>query len=156
MNFGELDYLKMESKYAVVNVEKVNAVEVDSKYDTFNFEEVNSFEGSTKYSHTKIGNLAASLKVDAGYGGIRVDEVDTGFDFIDITNSYGQIAVGLINTSYLIDAECEYCGISYPEGDFEGNRINETQTKKVKGKVGTGEGGSVMLRSRYGSIKLDD
>jgi len=156
LNFGELDDLIMESKYAVVNIQKANSVNSDSKYDTFNFDEVNSFEANTKYSHIKIGRLIKSLKVDAGYGGIIVDQVDSEFDFIDVTNSYGQIAINLNDASYLIDAECEYCGISYPQDNFEGNKISESQTKRVKGKVGTSNGGSVMLRSKYGNIKLKD
>ena len=154
MNFGATDDLFLESKYTVINLGEASLVKADSKYDTFNFEEIESLTANTKYTHIKIDELARSLKVDAGYGGIRVNEIADDFESINITNSYGEIALGLENANYSLDAECNYCGISYPEDDFAGNRMKENQTQKVEGKVGTGSGGTVVLRSRYGQIKL--
>jgi hypothetical protein len=63
--------------------------------------------------------LAESLNLDAGYGGIRIGKVDNGFNNINVTSSYGQVALGLNNASYSIDANCAYCGISYPESNFQ-------------------------------------
>jgi len=156
MNFGELDDLLLDSKYTVVNIEQGSSVNANSRYDTFNFEEVASVTAESKYTHFKIGELSKSLKIDAGYGGIRVDEVSSGFESINITNSYGHIAIGLDNASYLLDAECDYCGVDYPEDKFAGDRINEKNTRIVKGKVGTRTGGTVVLKSRYGQIMLKD
>jgi hypothetical protein len=130
-------------------------VVTDSKYDTFNFGELGSLSANTKYTRIQIEKLSESLKVDAGYGGIKVDKVDSGFGFISITNSYGQISLGLGNASYSLDASCNYCGISYPESNFTGDRISENHSRKVKGKVGDGSGGTVFVESRYGQIKLN-
>ena len=154
MNFGGTDDLVLESKYTVINLGEASSVTADSKYDTFNFEEIESFSANTKYTHIKIEELSKSLKIDAGYGGIRVDEVGDNFESIDISNSYGEVALGLDGASYSLDAECDYCGISYPEDDFEGNRMKENHTQKLEGKVGTDSGGSVIVKSRYGQIKL--
>jgi len=155
MNLGETDDLLLNSKYTVINLGKASTVETESKYDTFNFEEIGSFSGETKYTHIKIDELLQRLNIEAGYGGIRVNRVAKNFDSISITNSYGQISLGLGNASYSVDATCEYCGISYPEDDFTGNRMNENQTRTIKGKVGTGNGGTVVVESRYGQIKLN-
>jgi hypothetical protein len=155
MNLGETDDLLLNSKYTVINLEKASTVETESKYDTFNFEEIGSFSGETKYTHIKIDELLQRLNIEAGYGGIRVNKVAENFESISITNSYGQVALGLGDATYSVDATCEYCGISYPENDFTGNRINEDQTRKIEGKVGTGSGGTVVVKSRYGQIKLD-
>ncbi len=154
INFGTLDDLKLQSKYAVVNIDEGSSVSAESKYDTFNFDEIGSVTGNTKYTHIKIGELSKSLKLDAGYGGIRVDQVNTGFESINITNSYGEISLGMDDASYLLDASCDYCGIEYPADDFTGDRMSENHTRIVKGKVGTETGGSVMLKSRYGQINL--
>lgn len=154
MNFGGTDDLNLESKYTVINLGEASSVTAESKYDTFNFEEIESLTANTKYTHIKIEELSKSLNIDAGYGGIRVDEVGDNFESIDISNSYGEISLGLDDSSYSIDAECNYCGISYPEDEFAGNRTNENNTQKVNGKVGTGNGGTVIVKSRYGQIDL--
>jgi len=156
MTIGEIDDLKLESKYSVVEVEEGSDIQIESKYDKFKFEEVESVTATTKYSHLRIEELAKSLKIEAGYGGIRVEEVAPDFENISITNSYGDITLGLDNTSYSVDASCEYCGISFPEDDFSGDRIKESKVQKLIGNVGSENGGTVKIKSRYGSIKLRD
>ena len=96
------------------------------------------------------------IEIESGYGGVRVSEVSSDFDFISITNSYGQISLGLDDANYLIDASCTYCGISYPEDEFSGDRIKENNSRTLKGKIGTGEGGKVSVKSKYGDIRLRD
>lgn len=155
LNFGSFNDLNLNSKYNVINLDKANSVVADSKYDTFNFGKVGSLSAGTKYTQIRIDELSESLKIDAGYGGIKVGKVDSGFESISITNSYGQISLGLGNASYSLDASCNYCGISYPESSFTGDRISENQFRKVKGKVGNGSGGTVFVESRYGQIRLD-
>lgn len=155
MSFGEIGNLKLESKYSSVDIEEGKTITIDSKYDKFNFEEVESVSATTKYSHLRIEELSKSLKIEAGYGSVKVREVGVDFESISITNSYGQISLGL-SDNYIIDASCKYCGISYPEDKFIGDRIKENNTRTIKGKVGEGSGGKVYVRSRYGEIKLRD
>ncbi|WP_319590560.1 hypothetical protein [uncultured Draconibacterium sp.] len=156
IDIEEATSLKIESKYSNISVEECKDVVIESKYDKFKFEELETLAAEIKYTNIKIEELAKSLKVESGYGGIKVDEVGPGFDFIDITNSYGQISLGLDDASYSLDASCDYCGVSYPEDEFMGNRIKDNHTSTVVGKVGKGEGGKVTVKSRYGDIKLDD
>ncbi|QGY42910.1 hypothetical protein GM418_04335 [Maribellus comscasis] len=154
INLGGAGNLKVESKYSVLNVEESKVVNIESKYDTFEFEEIEALSATTKYSHFKIEELKKRLKIEAGYGGISVDEIADDFESISIENSYGQIKLGLDEASYSLDASCDYCGISYPEDDFVGNRMKENHSQTVKGKVGSGGSGTVYIRSRYGEIKL--
>ncbi len=154
VSIEELTKLWVDSKYSTVNVEEANEIKIESKYDKFNFEEVESVTATTKYSHIKIEELGKSLKVESGYGGIKVNEVAPDFEEINITNSYGQISLGLDDATYSLDASCDYCGISYPEDSFNGNRIKENHTSTLNGKIGSGEGGKVYVKSRYGEIKL--
>ncbi len=155
ISFGEIKNLKLESKYSDVEIEEGKSIQIESKYDKLRFEEVESVNATIKYSHIKIAELAKSLKVESGYGSIRVAQVAPGFDFIDITNSYGKISLGLDEASYSIDASCKYCGISYAEDRFKGDRIKENNMRTIDGKIGSGVGGKVMIRSNYGDIELD-
>ncbi|MCY1719065.1 hypothetical protein OU798_01840 [Prolixibacteraceae bacterium Z1-6] len=152
----EVKSIKVQSKYSTLNIEEGGDIQLDSKYDKFNFEEINSLTATTKYSHISIDELAKSLKVESGYGGIKVGEIATDFEFINISNSYGQISLGLNSENYALDASCDYCGISYPEEDFTGDRMKENNSRTVKGIIGSGEGGKVTIRSRYGEIKLTE
>jgi len=152
----EIKKLKVNSKYSTINVEEGGDIQATSRYDKYNCEEINSLTADTKYTHIKIGELAKSLKIEAGYGGVKVGEVANDFDFISITNSYGQISLGLDDAEYMLDASCSYCGISYPEDEFSGDRIKENNSRTVKGKIGSGSGGKVMVKSRYGEIRLRD
>lgn len=154
LNFGQTGDMRLDSKYTVVNIGKADAVLSDSKYDTFSFEEVGSISATTKYTHIKIDQLTGSMDVDAGYGGIRIGKVDPGFSTIDLTNSYGQVLLGLGDAGYTVDARCDFCGIAYPEDDFTGESRKENGSMVLNGKVGTGNGGRVLVKSRYGQIKL--
>ncbi len=154
INIGGAGNLKIESKYSVLNIEESKEVNIDSKYDNFEFEEIESISASAKYSHFKIEELKRNLKISADYGGISVDEVSENFESVSVENSYGQVKVGLDDTSYSLDASCDYCGISYPEDDFSGNKMKENHSQIVKGMVGSGGNGTVYIRSRYGEIKL--
>lgn len=154
ITFEEIKKLTVNSKYSTINIEEGGDIKATSRYDKYNCEELNSLTADTKYTHIKIAELAKSLKIEAGYGGVRVDEVSSDFESIHITNSYGQISLGLDDAEYLLDASCSYCGISYPEDEFSGDRIKENNSRTVKGKIGSGEDGKVYVRSRYGEIKL--
>ncbi|HSO87915.1 MAG TPA: hypothetical protein VLQ91_15275 [Draconibacterium sp.] len=156
ISLGTINDLILESKYSSVEFDKGHIVQIESKYDKFDFGKVKSVTANTKYSQLKIGYLASSLKIETGYGGIKVAEIAPDFESVSISNSYGQISLGLNNASYTVDANCEYCGISYPEERFKGNRMKENTSYELKGKVGTAGGGNVVVKSRYGEIKLDE
>ena len=156
ISLGTTRDLMLESKYSNIDFDLSRVVQIESKYDKFDFGKVTSITANTKYTNIKIAYLGSNLKIENGYGGIKVGEVDANFESISITNSYGQISLGLKSADYTVDASCSYCGISYPEDRFKGNRTKENTSYEIEGKVGTGEGGNVYIRSRYGEIKLND
>ena len=156
LTLGTLNDLKLDSKYSTIDFEKGRVIQIDSKYDKFSFGKVKSVTATTKYSNLKIDYLATSLKIESGYGGVKVNEIAPDFESVSITNSYGQISLGLNSASYAVDATCNYCGISYPEERFKGNRMKENTSFELKGKVGSAGGGTVMIRSRYGAIRLGE
>ena len=156
LTLGTINDLKLLSKYSNVEFDKGHIISIDSKYDKFRFGKVKSVTANTKYSDLKIDYLASTLKIESGYGGVKVNEISPDFELVSITNSYGQISLGLKNASYTVDASCSYCGISYPEERFKGNRTKENTSFELKGKVGSASGGNVIIRSRYGEIKLGE
>lgn len=156
LSIESLHSLHMESKYSSIEVGTAGNIQLESKYDKLDFEEVDTVSTNTKYSNLKIRKLNNSLNIESGYGGVRVAEVDPNFEFISISNSYGQISLGLDNAHYDVDAKCRYCGISYPNDAFTGNQIKENNTYQIVGKIGNLPGGKVKIESQYGEIKLSD
>ena len=155
INLGKAGKLILNSKYNVVHIEEAGSIEAESIYDTFNFGVAGSVSVHAKYTRIQTEEVLKILDMEAGYGGIKVDRVDSGFESISVTSSYGQVSLGLGDASYSLDAICDYCEISYPESSFSGDRIRENQSHQVKGKVGSATGGTVFVKSRYGQVKLD-
>jgi len=156
ISFGETGNLRLNSKYSGVDLEKAKVINAESRYDKLNFGEIVSLTAETKYSQLKISKLMKSLQIGSGYGGIRVDKIDPGFEIIDVNNSYGNISLGLGGLSYTVDARCDYCGISYPQEQFKGNRMKENTSFQLQGKIGNAGRGNVVVKSRYGEIKLGE
>ncbi len=154
ISIEEVKTLTINSKYSTITIEEGGDVNATSRYDKINCEEIKSFNADTRYTHIRIDELARYFKVEAGYGSIKIGEIADDFEEVYITNSYGQISLGLDDSEYTIDASCTYCGISYPEDNFSGDRIKENNSRTIKGKIGSGNGGMVYVRSRYGEIKL--
>jgi hypothetical protein len=156
ISFGETGDLQLNSKYSTVDLDKAKKIQTESRYDKLNFGEITSLKADTKYSQVRITSLTKSLLITSGYGGVRVDKIAPDFDSVDITNSYGQISLGLGGSSYTVDARCDYCGISYPQERYKGNRIKENTSIQLQGKIGNAGGGNVLVKSRYGEIKLGE
>lgn len=155
INVGKSGKLVLNSKYNVVHIQEAELIEADSRYDTFRFGTVGSLSAITKYTRIQVAEMLKELNLEAGYGGVKIDRVDSGFGSISVTSSYGEVSLGLADSDYALDASCDYCGISYPENRFSGDRSREGQSSEVKGVVGSRNSkGKVLIRSRYGQINL--
>ena len=149
----EISQMALNSKYSTANLGKISSMTLDSKYDGINIDEIGKLKSISKYTNYKIGTLTGSLDLDTGYGSVKIDKVGSKFDKIQITNSYGGIKIGLNDLSYKLKAECSYCDVNYPTDRYKGNKIRENTKFSLDGNVGNG-GGTVLIESRYGEIKL--
>ena len=153
ISMGTVGNLRLNSKYSNIEADKAADIQTESRYDKFNFGEVVALNADTKYTQIRVGKLSKKLYIGAGYGGIKIDNISPDFESINITNSYGQISLGLGSASYSLDAKCSYCGVDYPADRYKGNRMKENTSIQLNGTVGSG-GGKVKIDSRYGEIKL--
>jgi len=153
---GQAGILSMETKYSGINVDELESLDLESKYDDVKLGRVGSVTAESKYTNYALDELSKSINIDTEYGSVRVGKVLPDFSKIEITNSYGGISLGMDQLSYQLDASCDYCDIKYPNEDFQGNRTKDTTRLSVQGSVGTPSGGQqVIIKSRYGGIKLD-
>ncbi|HKJ41420.1 MAG TPA: hypothetical protein VKA27_04965 [Sunxiuqinia sp.] len=151
---GEAQALRVESKYSGINLKEIKTMDLDSKYDGVQIEELGDLKADSKYTNYDIEELKKSLGLDTQYGSVRVEEVASGFDNIDITNMYGGIDIGLGNANYYLDASCDYCDIKYPDEKFKGSREKDNHTLNIKGTIGAESAQKVTINSRYGGVKL--
>ena len=151
----EINRVVMDSKYSSVNLGKTSSLTLDSKYDGINIDEIGKLKSISKYTNYKIGTLTESLDLDTGYGSVRIEKVGSKFDKIQITNSYGGIKIGLNELNYRLKADCSYCDVKYPADRYKGNKIRENTKFSLEGTVGSG-GGTVLIESRYGEVKLNE
>jgi hypothetical protein len=149
----EIGQLILDSKYSTLNLGKTSGLTLDSKYDGINIDEIGKLKSISKYTNYKIGTLTESLDLDTGYGSVKIDKVGSKFERIQIANSYGGIKIGLNELSYKLKADCSYCDVNYPTDRYKGNKIRENTKFSLDGAVGSG-GGTVLIESRYGEIKL--
>jgi len=152
---NEISQLVLDSKYSTVNLHKAGNMTLDSKYDGITIDELASIKSISKYTNYKIGLLTGKFDLDTGYGSVRISKVDSKFENINITNSYGGIVIGLNEINYGLKADCDYCDVNYPENRYKGNKIKDNHKFSLEGNVGTG-GGKVTISSRYGGIKLSE
>jgi hypothetical protein len=128
---------------------------LDSKYDNFAIGEITALEGISKYTSYKVGKLTKKLKLESGYGSVKVDQIPAGFESLEVKSSYAQVTLGIEESAgYEVEASCNYCDIQYPSEKFKGNRMKENTSQSISGKVGSGTPGRVVVESRYGNIKL--
>lgn len=147
--------LKLDTKYSGFNMEKLESLWLDSKYDNFTIGELTTLEGISKYTSYKVSRLTKRLKLDSGYGSVRVDQIPAGFESLEVRSSYAQVTLGIEESAgYEVQANCNYCDIQYPSEKFKGNRMKENTSQSINGKVGSGTPGRVLVESRYGNIKL--
>lgn len=156
LSIDECKNLKLESKYSQISIDKAESLFAQSKYDNFSIDAIGSLTSESKYSHFRIDRLSKSIELETDYGSLKVAEVNPGFESVSVTSSYGPVSLGLKDSNYTLNASCSYCGVSFPEAQFNGNRSKESTSTEINGQVGTGTGGKVMIKSRYGDIRLND
>ena len=156
MFIGQSQTIDAELKYSGLNIQEVDELTLESKYDGINIKKINTLKSNSKYTNYDIEKLGQTLILDTEYGAVRVNNVAPEFKSIDITNSYGGIEIGLNNLDYYIDASCDYCDIKYPDNKFVGNREKKDHSLYLRGNVGAESNRRVLLKSRYGGIKLEN
>lgn len=151
----KVEQLQLDSKYSTINIDDLGGLKAISKYDGFSIDKAGSISADSKYTHYSIDKLTKKFVLTSEYGNVNIDNVDEGFESIDITSSYGGINLGLDEKAYKLYANCSYCDVAYPHDQFSGNREKDNQNIKIEGKINNGTA-NVHITSRYGGVKLTD
>ena len=148
--------LTVDSRYSVVKVDTCDYLKADSRYDDFELGELNTLDAESMYTNIEADKLNSTLKLDNGYGAIKIGDIPAGFDSIHVTNKYASVKLGIApDASYYLHGEVQYCNLKHPDSNRL-NRMKENTSYEVDGVIGdeSAPKAKVDISSRYGSISL--
>lgn len=109
INYGELelkrtDELVLKSKSSTIHIEEVGSLKIDSKRDKFKIDELGSLSGESSFSYITLKDFTSDLKMQTSYGELKLEEISTGFNGIDLSSNYTDISLALPKqTSLAVD-----------------------------------------------------
>ena len=156
LSIEESKALIVISKYSKLYVQKGSSIVSESKYDTYEVGALANFVTDAQYSNFKFDAIVKKININTKYSDVRVIDIPSNFESIDIENSYGTINLGIADdASYKLDGYAKYAKIEYP-GNSNINEFQENNEFKVHGIVGreTGSLPKVKIDTKYGGVKL--
>lgn len=169
MNSGSIN-----ADYSKLTIEKAKKIDLNADYTTTVFENIedlsfncdygkiqvdngNVIIGNGDYLTMRFGTIYKILKVDADYGGIRVDKLKKGFDSVEIDSDYTGIKIGLEpDISFNFIVKMSYGGFSYDEDNATFiKKVIKSSDKYYEGYVNDEHtNATINIDSEYGSVKL--
>ena len=103
-----------------------------------------------------IENAGGKVRVDDSNGNIQVRYLSPPKDDVEINNASAGITLALPESSdFEMVADCRSCDV---DTEFEGSAIKKTSSPSgdthLEGKVGSGRGPKISLKTTYGSISI--
>ncbi|RSC92234.1 hypothetical protein [Tenacibaculum singaporense] len=153
--------LKVNADYSTMKIGTATDVDFNSDYGSISVDDASNINGNSDYASIKIGTLRKNLKINTDYGGVRVRNIEKGFQSIVIDGSYAGIKLGTSsdnNFNFIVDLG--YAGFGYPDDHVKMFKsINKSSKKYYEGTFGKNNSNStITIKSRYGgvSLKLND
>jgi hypothetical protein len=154
---NEITDLVIDSKFSTFEIENVGSIRHDSQYDTNRFGDSESFTSVAKFSTINIGSVSELLDLDVRYGGCTVKEIGSGFSYVVVNNSFGNVDLRFDpEISFTLDAESSFGEVSVPHSSKVVVEEVSFTGKTYKGSVGK-EGKStqkVTITTRNGDVNL--
>ncbi|OQX98085.1 MAG: hypothetical protein B6I20_11540 [Bacteroidetes bacterium 4572_117] len=171
----EANWLKLESRYSKVSINKGVALMVGSKYSSIKVKKSKSIVAESKYDHPfkvgSVGNfictagysdfeilkLYSKLEMDLKYSNLFVENLGSDFKLVKVKLRYGKASISVPeNVGYELKAEAAYGSISHPGGDKISKVIDGTEST-VWGIVGNNANpkAKIIIDSRYGNVRLN-
>lgn len=118
-----------------------------------------AYEGKISYSDIKIESLGKKFVTEASYSDVEVNNIEKGIELVDISCGYGDVELTAADgASFSYEMDTKYGDIKAPAGaEKAGTKDHDhgpNHHKAVKGKVGSGAGGKVIVHAKYSDLKL--
>ncbi|MDH3322719.1 MAG: hypothetical protein OEM04_07000 [Flavobacteriaceae bacterium] len=165
---------KINADYSKLRIEKAKRVDLNADYTTSVFENIenltfncdygnieaenaNHIQGNGDYLTMRFGTIYKNLKIEADYGGVRIDKLMKGFKSVVVNSDYTGIKIGLDDAAaFDFKVKLSYGGMSYDgEGINYVKKEEKNFSKYYEGFVNKENSSSkIEISSDYGSVKF--
>ncbi len=151
---GNID---LNSDYCTMHFGDINNLKYNTDYGSIGVESANSIIGNSDYANLKFGTITNTLKIEADYGSLKVDQMGSNFKLVDIDTEYIGIKIGVNrNSSFRLTAVSQYGNIKVPDGFNFTKQVQKNSHNEIEGTYNGSNGGVIRVRTQYGSIKISE
>lgn len=157
LEIGSVTNATINQQFSDLVIDEMADVNLDAKYGNLKFGTLNNLSGRVSFSGFKLERLNQSIDLTASYSGdFTIREVAKNFQRINLEGKFGSFDIGLQSgTNASIESTLKFCDMSYSGVPFDFNYVvKEHNSKEYRGKLGSGAGGSISIRSDYGDVRL--
>ena len=150
---GEVD---VNTQFSTLELEKAGHLDLVGKYGEIEIGEIQSLDANVNFSGFEIGKLYKDIELDIDYwGNISIGLVNT-VSKVDIESSFGPLVIEIpdgLNANF--EAKLSFSDLKYDESQITFSKIIKDNTSsEYEGKIGNGGGASIIVYSKYGSVRL--
>lgn len=146
--------LNINADYTQSKIEVAEDVKFNCDYGGITIEKANNIRGKGDYLTTKIGDVYKSVLLEADYGSIKIDRVNSSATTVKIESDYTGIKIGLDDGfSFDFEINLDYASLNGDNG-FEFTKKNvESTSKYYAGHKGNANSGNLIkINSDYGNV----
>ncbi len=143
LKYGELEIdeagnLSAESKFSELNIGKVDVLTLESGYDDDFIGSVRDLDVEGDFSDVEVRSLSQRLIADFDYGELKVKEIGSNFEVVELYNSFSGASLGFHqDASFRLSATVKMGDLSYPSSRARLNEVELSFTSsKYEGVVG--------------------
>lgn len=143
------------SKYSSLSVDETSSLVMESKYDTYSIGEINNFLGNLRYGNLKIGELYKKFEIESQYTSVKIGEIASGFEMINIQNQRGSYKLAISDeASFRLKGEAIRGDISVKGmKNMESRSVNAD--KYIEGSYGGNPSSTVDIVVKEGSVNIE-
>lgn len=153
---GKTKILNINSDYTKSKIEIAEQVNYNSDYGSLNIEKANIINGNSDYVNLKFGSIYDKATIKAGYGSIKIEQLQSSLKALTIKTNYTGSKIGFHpDLNFDFDLDLSYANLS---GDSDFNftyKSVESTQKRYSGYYGNkGSGAKIIIKSNYGGLNF--
>jgi len=157
LNITRVKAIVLITKYSKISIDQASSIVSESRYDSYSIGKTGNFVGEGDYTSYRFDEVSKKLDLTAKYGDVKILKVPATFESIKFVGGYTSIRAGIDPTaSYMLNAESSYGNVKY-NSNGRVNRFESSTKVEIDGLVGSDENtkSKVNINVRYGSAILE-
>ena len=151
--------ITINADYTTLDIHRIEKVTFNVDYGAITIDEGKNIIGNSDYAALRFGIVQKALNVDSDYGSIKIDQLQKGFENVEISGQYTGIRVGINPAAvFNFEIDIQYANFKQAIDQIEIYKSISKPTKKYyEGKFGNGTSKStIKIKSQYGGVKFSE